>query len=125
MHPRAVTNWLKSRPLEAQEARDAEDEFTEQVEDKLAEAALAGEPWAINLWLKKRAPERWADRERVNVGGNVNVVALSSSSELGRMLTALGVGSGGTASDKEPLEIESGVVSIESVSDVHDNSTDS
>lgn len=67
--------------------RAAEHEAAEPVENKLYEAALQGEPWAVKLWLERRSPERWnAPPIAVNVQhglapGTEQILALSQRLE--------------------------------------------
>lgn len=92
----AVSAWIKSagRESEAAEAQEAEEEALEKVEDVLFEAALAGEPWAVDKWLKHRAPEKWSERA-LAAGGQL---ALGSGSDLAgevqRMALALALREG-------------------------------
>lgn len=55
----------------------AEQEWLEQIEGKLIEAAEAREPWAIQMLLKSRGRETWGDKREVSVtvSGTVEVEA--------------------------------------------------
>lgn len=63
LDPRLVGKELMERQDLIDVIEEAEQEMTDKVEAVLAEAALAGEPWAVTLWLKKRAAPRWGDRD--------------------------------------------------------------
>lgn len=63
LDPRQVGVILSERQDLVEEVETAEQEMTDRVEAVLAEAALKGEPWAVVLWLKKRAAPRWGDRD--------------------------------------------------------------
>ena len=70
---KAVEAWLSEHPKEAAAAAEAESEALEAVEDRLWEAAVTGEPWAVKMWLERRAPDRWSER---GAGGGGNGVTL-------------------------------------------------
>ncbi len=87
---RQITAWLKNRPALLEEAKDAALEAAEVVEDKLYEAAVAGEPWAVVRWLKERG-EGWSE-PAAGTGGGLNVGTLNllvAPEELSRMMAAL------------------------------------
>lgn len=96
-----VRNWLKSHPDESDLVAEAESEAAEAVEDRLYESALAGEPWAIQTWLRNRAPERWkaeAKNGALNVG-TVNILQGIDPSELSRSMKELASEAGNGAID--------------------------
>lgn len=104
----AVEGWLKRHADRAAEAREAEAEALEAVEAVLWEAAQAGEPWAVKLWLKERAPERWATTER-GARGQTNVLVVAPE-DLARLVHETGAvggdteaGSGGPSSPQLAL----------------------
>lgn len=75
-----------------------------RVETKVQQLAEQGVPWAAQLVLYNKAPEKWSDRKRVDVGNvtQVNVTLIETSKEALRamlredpvgMARALGPGS--------------------------------
>jgi hypothetical protein len=54
-----------------------------RVETKVQQLAEQGVPWAAQLVLYNKAPEKWSDRKRVDVGNvtQVNVVHIDTSKE--------------------------------------------
>jgi hypothetical protein len=91
----SMGNWLRHHADRASEAQEAEAEALEAVESVLWEAAQAGEPWAVKLWLKERAPERWATTERGSRGAT-NVLVVSPD-DLARLVQETGGAGEGTA----------------------------
>lgn len=73
VHPETVRRHARASEDWREAVLEAEAEACEQVEDKLWEAALDGQPWAVDRWLSSRASNRWA-REKVGGGVVVNVV---------------------------------------------------
>lgn len=59
-----------------------------RVETKVQQLAEQGVPWAAQLVLYNKAPEKWSDRKRVDVGNvtQVNVVHIETSKEALRAL---------------------------------------
>lgn len=59
-----------------------------RVETKVQQLAEAGIPWAAQLVLFNKAPDRWSDRKRVEIGSvtQVNVVHIETSKEALRAL---------------------------------------
>lgn len=74
---RTVDVARKADPEFAEDVRMALEEASEPVEDVLYEAALRGEPWAVQMWLKGRLRERWSDKIEVGVevSGTVEIEA--------------------------------------------------
>jgi len=46
----------------AYDLKEIELDQLERVESKLYEAALRGEPWAVQMWLKGKARDTWAEK---------------------------------------------------------------
>ncbi len=59
------------------------------IEDKLHQAALNGEPWAIKMWLERRVPERWAPNSTSTVkhemSGTIQVTAGQAEMEIAKL----------------------------------------
>lgn len=88
---RKVSAWLKTRPEQQEDLTDAEDAATELVEERLYEAALAGEPWAVSQWVRNRAPERWKAEQKANGlnVGTINVLSGVDPEQLSNMMREL------------------------------------
>lgn len=77
--PGTVVRYRTADPGFDEAAVRAEEEAAEPVQAKLYEAALDGQPWAVKLWLGRRAQGRaggasWAEEARsveVSVNGRV------------------------------------------------------
>ena len=50
----------------------AEEEASEPVEGVLYACAMEGQPWAVKMWLERRAPSRWAP-SNTGTGGTEQV----------------------------------------------------
>lgn len=85
-----------------------------RVETKVQQLAEQGVPWAAQLVLFNKAPDKWSDRKRVDIGNvtQVNTVIIETSKEALRalfredpagMARALGPGS---ALDEEVVDAE-------------------
>jgi hypothetical protein len=88
----------------AQTVLEADQVSVARVETKVQQLAEQGVPWAAQLVLYNKAPEKWSDRKRVDVGNvtQVNVTLIETSKEALRamlredpvgMARALGPGS--------------------------------
>lgn len=94
-------------------------EATEPIEGALYQAALAGEPWAVQKWLQHRDKERWGPQEqKITVTHELDGTALRESvAELAaqletRRMHALAIETGGKMiepiREKQPYIYEPG-----------------
>lgn len=86
-----------------------------RVETKVQQLAEQGVPWAAQLVLYNKAPEKWSDRKRVDVGNvtQVNTVIIETSKEALRALLredpvgmARALAPGGALDDKDVIDAE-------------------
>lgn len=92
VHHSAVTRFRKATPGFEERMREAEIASTEIFEDKLREAALAGEPWALKFVLQKLGRESWKDqpqRVAVDVSGVVGHAVVGGGAGLEAGLAGL------------------------------------
>lgn len=134
--PGTVVRYRAADAAFDEEATRAEEEAAEPVQAKLYEAALDGQPWAVKLWLGRRAQGRaggasWAEESRsvdVRVSGEVEhrvelgpaaarVAELRARLEERQAALALGAGtaSGVDAADPLSVGVPAGVVDLEEV----------
>lgn len=74
--PSTVERFISLNPAFERAVKMAEEEYTEQVEAKLYEAALNAEPWAVKEVLSKRNSRRWGTiPQEINVNQRVEVTA--------------------------------------------------
>lgn len=63
----------------AERVAEIEEVEREAVESKLYLAAVAGEPWAVQMWLKGKYREDWADKPGPLVQVNQNTLNIDGS----------------------------------------------
>lgn len=88
---RYVQSYANSNPEFMEALLEAEAEANEPVEAKLYECALAGEDWAIKLWLAKRDAQRWGGAEGgsgTTINGNVIIASAEELDALESRLRA-------------------------------------
>ena len=51
----------------------AEEEASEPVEGVLYACAMEGQPWAVKMWLERRAPSRWGPVANASAGEQVTM----------------------------------------------------
>lgn len=101
--PREYRKRMGDREF-AQLVLEADQVSVARVETKVQQLAEQGVPWAAQLVLYNKAPEKWSDRKRVDIGNvtQVNVTLIETSKEALRamlredpvgMARALGPGS--------------------------------
>lgn len=106
--PRLVRQARKVNPEFDEMVKEAETEAAEPVESVLYSAALAGEPWAVQLWLKQRSSARWSPpATTVKVEHNLapsleSIMELAKTLEARREMMGLGAGPGVIDAEAEP-----------------------
>lgn len=75
----------------AEALREVELECIEEAESQLFKAVQKGEPWAVQMWLKAKDKDTWADKPGAAVNVNVgnNIVVEGSPEERRRTIAAL------------------------------------
>tara|TARA_R110002126_G_scaffold114762_1_gene253390 strand:- start:107 stop:805 length:699 start_codon:yes stop_codon:yes gene_type:complete len=68
-----VKNYARSTPDFAEAMELAHHAAAEPIEEKIYEAALDGDPWAVKLWLTAYNPEVWgAQTQKVEISGEIS-----------------------------------------------------
>ncbi len=78
---RALDSYVKMDPVKAEQYEDALDFWREQVEGKLHDAAMDGEPWAITMTLKAELRDKYGANEKATT-----TVVVGSAAELARLI---------------------------------------
>lgn len=81
--PYTVKRAMKIDPSFFEAVELAEAEYAEEIEEKLVERALVGDPWAVKEFLTKRSKARWSDDKTLNV--NINGEIHHSGEIVGRL----------------------------------------
>ncbi len=75
VHPKTAKRYARSNPDFAEELELAHYEAAEPIEEKVREAALDGEPWAVKMWLEAWNPAQWgAKPKQVEISGEISHV---------------------------------------------------
>lgn len=80
--PRHVQLFAANHPEFADALADAEAEAAEPIERAVYEAAVAGEEWAVKLWLGRRQKDRWGETKAAGTTNNIVIVTADELADL-------------------------------------------